>query len=390
MIKIRRHWQVWLAAPAAVAATALGLAGPAQAQPSPAAHRAGTTAPASTAVPMTAVPKTTAATSVVVTSTKPLSALTAERPPAHYLRWIVSDPLAYRQALRSGNWERTPNGLSSKTCIYRAPDHAVVRGDEIVSPSGAVQRMTECTHPILRYPAAARPVTEKPVTAGTGQGQPAVASGPCGFGTGGDYWAASCNGSAPEWITTFNQEYSVPSNPAQSGALIFLWGGIEDANGDTLLQDVLTWGANGSIVTNPNIWYVTPWYLWPGNHSVIGSSIHVQPTNTIDADLTASNCNSAGACTWLMQSSDPQTGGSTSYTVGSDATFDLLLGSVMEVPRADGCVETPADGHAAFRDLTVVGNDGTYSPDFGTSIPDPQCSVKITQEATKADINWTP
>ena len=32
--------------------------------------------------------------------------------------------------------------------------------------------------------------------------------------------------------------------------LIFLWGGLEDANGDTLLQDVLTWGANGSIVTS--------------------------------------------------------------------------------------------------------------------------------------------
>ena len=65
----------------------------------------------------------------------------------------------------------------------------------------------------------------------------------------------------------------MPSNPAQTGALIFLWGGIENANGSTLLQDVLTWGANGGIVTQPNIWYVNNWYLWPSNNSVHSASM---------------------------------------------------------------------------------------------------------------------
>ncbi|HEY1918463.1 MAG TPA: hypothetical protein VGH27_23055 [Streptosporangiaceae bacterium] len=182
----------------------------------------------------------------------------------------------------------------------------------------------------------------------------------------------------------------MPSDPAKDGALIFLWGGIENADGNTLLQDVLTWGANGSIVTNPNIWYVTNWYLWPGNNSVISPSIHVEPVDTIVADLTASKCSGGGACTWVLKSTDTTNGKSTSLTVGSDATFDLLLGAVMEVPSADGCVETPTNGHAAFRDLTVTGNDGKITPDFGTSTPDPQCSVSITQSATSADILWKP
>jgi hypothetical protein len=187
-----------------------------------------------------------------------------------------------------------------------------------------------------------------------------------------------------------DQGYAVPSDPAKDGALIFLWDGLEDANGDTLLQDVLTWGANGNIVTNPNVWYVTPWYLWPANNSVIGASIHVEPTDTIVADLTASKCNSAGACTWVLESTDETNGKATSYTVGSDATFDLLLGAVMEVPSGEGCVETPTNGHAAFRRLTVTGSHGTITPDFGTSIPDPQCSVSIKQTATSADILWKP
>jgi hypothetical protein len=361
MIKVRGHRRIWLAAPAAVVVTVLGLTAQAQAQPSPQAR------------PATAA-----------TSTRSLRSLDEERPPAGDRRWVVSDPVAYRQAVKTGDWVATPYGLSYKTCVYHAADHAVVGTTEIVAPSGAVQRITQCTHPTLQYPGSA-----EPRTLGHRAIEPAEGT-PCGFGSGGDYWAASCNGSAPDWITSFDQDYAVPSDPAKDGALIFLWGGIEDADGDTLLQDVLTWGANGSIVTNPNIWYVTPWYLWPGGNSVVGKSIHVNPTDTIVADLTASKCSSGGACTWVMKSTDPQTGGSTSYTVGSDATFDLLLGSVMEVPRAAGCVETPTNGHAAFRNLTVKSNAGTISPDFGTSKPDPQCSISITQTASSADILWKP
>jgi hypothetical protein len=62
----------------------------------------------------------------------------------------------------------------------------------------------------------------------------------------------------------------------------------------------------------------------------------------------------------------------------------------MEVPSGEGCVETPTNGHAAFRDLAVQGNDGTITPDFGTSTPDPPCSVSITQTATAADILGKP
>ena len=100
------------------------------------------------------------------------------------------------------------------------------------------------------------------------------------------------------------QDQSVPNDPAKDGALIFLWGGLEDANGDTLLQDVLTWGANGNIVTNPNIWYVTNWYS-------VGQQLRDQRQHPrrasqtpSQAALTASQCNGSGDCTWLMKSTD--------------------------------------------------------------------------------------
>lgn len=376
MIKFRRHRRIWLAAPAAVAATALGLTVPAQAQ-------------AQAQVPAQAQSRPPARSATTpVTTTRSLRSLNEERPPAGGQRWVVSDPVAYRQAVKTQNWLHTPYGLSYKTCVYRAPNHAVVRKSEIVAPSGAIQRITPCMHPTLSYPGSAGPSTLGHRTNALGAPKVATTGGPCAFGPGGVYWAASCYGSAPDWVTSFDQEYAVPTDPAKDGALIFLWGGIEDAQGDTLLQDVLTWGANGNIVTNPNVWYVTNWYLWPTNNSVISPSIHVNPSDTIVADLTASKCTSAGWCTWLLKSTDKTNGNSTSYTVGSEVAFDLLLGSVMEVPSGEGCIETPTNGHAAFRDLSITGNNGTITPDFGTSLPDPQCSVSIRQTPTAADILW--
>ena len=220
---------------------------------------------------------------------------------------------------------------------------------------------------------------------------PAAAGTACAFGPGGVWWAASCNGAAPDWATSFDQLYAVPANPASDGALIFLWGGMESANGTYLLQDVLTWGANGNIVTNPNIWYMTNWYLAPNNDIVHGSSIHVGAGDTIQADLTSSNCSSAGACTWLESSADKTNGRSTTFTVTSPATFNLLIGAVMEVPASTvPCNQTPANGHAAFRALTIKGNGDTITPTFGTSTPDPHCGVSIRQASNGADILWTP
>jgi hypothetical protein len=200
----------------------------------------------------------------------------------------------------------------------------------------------------------------------------------------------SCYGAEPNWVTSTSELYGVPTNPTKDGTLIFLWGGLEDGSGDTVLQDVLTRGAKGSIVTNPNIWYVTPWYVW-SNNSVTGPSIHAGAADTILATLTASACNSAGDCTWALKATDETNGKSTSYSVTSGVSFDLLLGAVMEVPTFNGCVETPANGHAAFRQLVVKGSNGaTITPDFGTSTPDPQCSVSITASPTGGDILWKP
>jgi hypothetical protein len=371
MGKIGRHFRVWLA-PVAVSAAALGLAVPAQAQAS--------------------LPSRAASTPV--TATQSLQSLVGHAP-AGGKRWIVNDPVAYGQAVKSKAWVRTPSGLSDTGCVFHVPDHATVTNGLIRLPSGATHQMKPCEYPTLAYPGAAAAGPAEPSATKPAGSEPrateSAAGGPCYFGSGSSnvYWVASCYGAEPTWATSMVQEQAVPSDPAQDGALIFLWGGLTNLGGGTLLQVVLTWGANGNIVTNPNIWYVTPWYLWSGN-SVTGASIHVGVADTIVQSLTGSDCDSSGDCTWVLASTDKTNGRSTSYTVTSGVPFEEVLGAVMEVPRADGCVETPASGHAAFRDLVMTGNTGTITPDFGTSVVDSQCSVSMTQSASGADILWKP
>jgi hypothetical protein len=369
-IKRRRGWRIGLAALAAVTAAALGLTAPAHAQARQPSRPVSAPGP----------------------TTQSLQSLDKERPPAGSKRWVVNDPVAYAQAVKTGKWVRSPYGLSYGTCVYRAPDNATVEADKIISPSGTVQHITPCTHPTLT-----NGTTDPGSTTESSVRKPATGtidplSGPCVFAPGGVYWAGSCYGTDPNWVGYMYEEYAVPSDPAKDGALIFLWGGLENSTWNTLLQDVLTWGANGSIVTNPNIWYVTNWYLWPGNNSVISPSMHVAVNDTIVAILNASNCNSAGDnCNWQLQSVDENDGASVTLNVTATVAFDAIFGAIMEVPRAVGCVETPTNGHAAFRDLEVIDGSGDrITPDFGASTPDPQCSVSIKASPTGGDILWKP
>jgi len=369
MIKVRQRSRTWLAAPAAVVTAVLGLAVPAQAQP------ARPSPPASTPV----------------TTTQSLQSLIGHAP-AGGKRWIVNDPVAYGQAVKSKKWVSTPSGLSYTGCVFRVPDHATVKNGLITLPSGAKHQLKPCEYPTLATPGSAKASVAEPSAIRPGPteattGGTAPVGQACVWPTGGVWWAASCYESQPDWATSMTQEYGVPTDPAKDGALIFIWGGMEDASGDTLLQDVLTWGANGTIVTNPNIWYVTPWYLW-SNNSVIGASIHVGVADTIVTGLTASNCNSSGACTWALTADDTTNGRSTSYTITSGVSFQLIMGSVLEIPGNNACDELPTNGHAAFRDLVLVGNNGTITPNFGASTPDAHCSVSITQASNGGDILW--
>ncbi len=363
MIKVKRHWKAWLAAPAIVVLATLGSAIPVRAQDSTPTLPS----PRASSVPGAADPGSGQSIEMHTPGTASGSS------------WIVYDPAAYNRAVKSGDWVYTPDGLAYKTCVSYAPDNSTITNDEIISPSGARQQIKPCTHPTLAYPGSRR--SAQPSAA-------APASGPCAVGSQPSFWAATC-WESPKALISLAVRYVVPAKPAKSGALIFFWGGLEGAS-SSIIQNVLTWGANPGVVSNPKIWYVTPWYGYRGSY-VHGKSIDVSPGDTIANSLKASKCSSKGVCTWLLAMDDLKNHRTATYTIVSDVSFPDLLGAVMEVPKANGCVETPASGHAAFRNIQVVEiNSKVPAPEFGISYPNKECGVTARSSATGADIRWKP
>src|SRR5581483_6418097 len=98
-------------------------------------------------------------------------------------------------------------------------------------------------------------------------------------------------------------------------------------------------------------------------------------------------CNSAGNCTWDITALDENNNLQTDMTVVSGTSFTKVVGEVMEVPHGKGCVEMPANGHAAFRQLLVETHaQGIVTPSFSTFTPNRQCSVSVTASPTGGDI----
>ena len=306
------------------------------------------------------------------------------RPAKHAKSWIVNDPKAYAAAAKSKNWVRTPEGLAYKTCVYTVPPGAVVDHGVIVKRDGTRKPMAPCTHRTLAYPRADAPSTVTPRGA-------APRAGSCPVVSNSAWWADSC-AVAPTWLGSLSERFSVPSNPTQDGALIYFFPAFVDSSGGNILQPVLTWGANTATnnVSNPNIWYITNWYVISDGRFAHSNNVHVSAGNTIDGSISETGCNSSGAnCTWSVNSGVEGGTSAPTLTVVSGVTYTFVYGGVMEVPRASGCVETPPNGHEAFRNLAVTTHSGSFTPSFINQTPFPECSVSMRSSSTGADILWT-
>jgi hypothetical protein len=298
--------------------------------------------------------------------------------------WRIYDAAAYARAVRSGDWVFTPEGLTYKTCVNRVPIGGRVALDgNIITRSGAVQRVVRCTAPTLAYPGSRQ---SQPASAGSAG---AAASGTFCQSFDTQWWAETC-AIDPAGLSYLHEDFSMPSNPQKNGALIFFFPAFSDSAGDVIVQPVLSWGANAKTgVTSDNIWYLTSWYGDAGTYYV-SNSAHVNPPGTVVGTIQKGLCQAGNTqCTWFITTSVGSTSVELTWPAGPEMT--QVIGGVMEVPRASGCVETPPTGHEAFRNLTVNDSNGSYTPTFEHYTVDSQCSVSAAASSgINTDITWTP
>lgn len=302
--------------------------------------------------------------------------------------WVVSNPAASARAMRSKDWVRTPEGLVYKSCSYLVPAGALVKAQaggtgEIVKRSGAIVRIPRCGHPTLAYPRssltdAAKTMPSK-VTPETASCAPQSPVNP-------HWWVESCWRDST-WLDYLNEEFSVPNDPADDGALFFEFPGLADTGQDSILQPILNWGVNPTIVTNPNIWYIMSEYAWSGTF-VHSAPMHISTPNTVIGSVTALGCNASGeGCTWDVTTSAGSA--STSISVWTSPAFNVVYGGVLEVHNAAGCDKLPSDGHEAFRNLIVADSNGVATPSLTPYTVNSECSDHATASSTSTDLFWT-
>jgi hypothetical protein len=211
----------------------------------------------------------------------------------------------------------------------------------------------------------------------------AFAAGEC-YAANTNYFADSCWQSTVP-LTGMTVSFTVPSNPSSTGESTFsIWGGLDDSSTATVLQNVLYW--NGSS------WSFYPEYYIGDGRDFQYTKIAVSAGNTLVSKISSTDCNGSGHCTWTLTAEDVSTGKfSTSPAIGSENGFDWLLGGVLEVFSAHGCLSLPAADHIAFRDISAENLNYQYpTPDFGVGTPNHQCSMVPSATATTTDFVWTP
>ena len=297
---------------------------------------------------------------------------------------------------QAGNGEGILGGsLAKKSCIYSVPDNAKVENGEIILPSGVTEKMKPCGNQAPGNPgggtgSAAPPPAPAVAAVPAKAARSAAYTGRCYQGYNAAYWAGSCYQSG-KWLEQMWERYTVPANPAKAGALVYLWGGLEDSSaGRDVLQDVLTWGPSPAVKKDPHVWYATPWYGSNGTY-IHGHSIATAPGHTIDTALLATNCRSNGTyCNWGLVVTDLNTHQTTQFSVVSWQSFHIVFGADAEVYGATACSQMPANGYAAFRRLSIVNGYGKIVPaSFGVRYPSPHCNVSMVQDPVWANIKWS-
>ena len=156
----------------------------------------------------------------------------------------------------------TPGGFRAKSFV-----HLVQQGEAVVKRGGVSHVLDVDTMKLVGLPKS-----------GLAARNPADQSG--GWVT----WASWSNKTGTA-ISSFSTSWEVPPAPASaSDQLIYLFNGLQDPNGNEILQPVLQWGQSGA--GGGANWSVASWHVDSNNHAFCTPSVPVNPGDVLTGVMT--------------------------------------------------------------------------------------------------------
>jgi len=153
--------------------------------------------------------------------------------------------------------------------------------------------------------------------------------------------------------------WTVPAYPAENGALIYLFNGIEPANATWILQPMLQYGA--SPAGGGDYWAVASW-LVSSNQAFHSPLETVYPGNSIKGYMEMTGT-SGSANYWEIEAKDTTTGADSYLSVHlAGQHWTRAYAGVLEAHNITSCAQFPANGREVFRGSVVNHGFPAYTP----------------------------
>jgi len=198
-----------------------------------------------------------------------------------------------------------------------------------------------------------------------------------------DGWWLDSWWTAPTQVTLFSAQWTVPPDPASTGALLFFFPSIHSTPDHAhIVQPVLQWGKNGTD-GGVNYWTMSNWYY----HNTANQA-HTTPMRTYAGHRISGAMTRATSTTnqWGISFRDQTAGVTKSLTARTGATnWRDLQGGVMEVYHVTSCKQLPT-GPITFNAYVV---SGTATPAFYAHGNSSSCFGAVTASSVSTKLSWS-
>jgi len=269
------------------------------------------------------------------------------------------------------DWVQIPGELIRPDCVHDVPNGASIylsnphhQGDDVILDGQVIAHYDACP--------------EAPID--TRQGHD---PGPTGNGwVEASQWLVSLK--SGDNLDVIDGYWTVPSPPKTNGATIFLFNGVEPANGSNIMQPVLQYGE--SKAGGGNYWAIASWLV--GNNAYFSPLEGVNPGDLLFG-YTQQTGNSGGKQHFSIEASDIATGEHSNLSVWSSGIqWDWAFAGVLEAYNVTSCSEYPSSGSTLFSSTAVAHGypsfdyfnplkfEGHQWDYFGNG--GPQCNFKVS------------
>jgi hypothetical protein len=228
-------------------------------------------------------------------------------------------------------WVQIPGRLIRPDCVHEVPSGAQVKIGSDGKPTGEVKMNGQL---IAHYDSCPEESIDTRRLSSEGLKAPSAGDGWIEA----SQWELSLG--ASDNIDYLFGTWHVPNPPVETGALVYLFNGIEPAGGAWIMQPVLQWGSNGDF--GGNYYTFASWLVGPKSSEVY----HSTPINVNSGDSLTGVTEQDGAhgntLDYFVTSADPNIAKQTTLNVTSNNLHWVwAFAGVLEAYYVTSCSQFP-------------------------------------------------